>query len=99
MSSDAQKLPVVEKVGYSLGDAGANFVFQTMILFQLNFYTDTMGIAAAKEAGIPYQDDSPEWNCMPRSGINLPITRVILYHYRASVSRHKLCNKPEYMYK
>jgi len=47
MKSDGQKLPVLEKVGYSLGDAGANFVFQTMILFQLNFYTDTVGIAAA----------------------------------------------------
>ena len=47
MKDDAQKLPVLEKIGYSLGDAGANFVFQTMILFQLNFYTDTVGIAAA----------------------------------------------------
>jgi Na+/melibiose symporter-like transporter len=47
MKLDSQKLPVLEKVGYSLGDAGANFVFQTMILFQLNFYTDTVGIAAA----------------------------------------------------
>ena len=47
MKPDAQKLPVLEKIGYSLGDAGANFVFQTMILFQLNFYTDTVGIAAA----------------------------------------------------
>ena len=41
------KLSFVEKAGYSLGDAAANFVFQTMILFQLNFYTDTMGLAAA----------------------------------------------------
>jgi glycoside/pentoside/hexuronide:cation symporter, GPH family len=47
MKSDTLKLPVLEKIGYSLGDAGANFVFQTMILFQLNFYTDTVGIAAA----------------------------------------------------
>jgi GPH family glycoside/pentoside/hexuronide:cation symporter len=47
MNSDTSRLPVLEKVGYSLGDAAANFVFQTMILFQLNFYTDTMGIAAA----------------------------------------------------
>jgi len=47
MKSDTSKLPVLEKIGYSLGDAGANFVFQTMILFQLNFYTDTVGIAAA----------------------------------------------------
>jgi glycoside/pentoside/hexuronide:cation symporter, GPH family len=46
MKADTQKLPVLEKVGYSLGDAAANFVFQTMILFQLNFYTDTVGIAA-----------------------------------------------------
>ena len=46
MDSGTQKLPVLEKIGYSLGDAGANFVFQTMILFQLNFYTDTVGIAA-----------------------------------------------------
>ena len=40
-------LSLGEKVGYSLGDAAANFVFMTMILFQLSFYTDTMGIAAA----------------------------------------------------
>jgi Na+/melibiose symporter-like transporter len=47
MKSDTVKLSVREKIGYSLGDAAANFVFQTMILFQLNFYTDTVGIAAA----------------------------------------------------
>jgi len=41
------KLSFIEKAGYSLGDAAANFVFMTMILFQLNFYTDTMGLAAA----------------------------------------------------
>jgi hypothetical protein len=41
-----QKLSFFEKAGYSLGDGAANFVFQTMILFQLNFYTDTMGIVA-----------------------------------------------------
>ncbi|MGH7619747.1 MAG: MFS transporter [Gemmatimonadaceae bacterium] len=41
------KLSLTEKVGYSLGDAAANFVFMTMILFQLNFYTDTLGISAA----------------------------------------------------
>jgi glycoside/pentoside/hexuronide:cation symporter, GPH family len=42
-----RKLSFLEKAGYSLGDGAANFVFMTMILFQLNFYTDTMGIAAA----------------------------------------------------
>ncbi len=45
--AQSQKLSFVEKAGYSLGDAAANFVFMTMILFQLSFYTDTMGIAAA----------------------------------------------------
>lgn len=38
------KLSVVEKLGYSLGDAAANFVFMTMVLFQANFYTDVMGL-------------------------------------------------------
>ncbi len=47
MEDQTQKLSFLEKTGYSLGDGAANFVFMTMILFQLNFYTDTMGITAA----------------------------------------------------
>ena len=47
MNDQTQKLSFLEKAGYSLGDGAANFVFMTMILFQLNFYTDTMGISAA----------------------------------------------------
>jgi GPH family glycoside/pentoside/hexuronide:cation symporter len=47
MAAETQKLSVVEKCGYSLGDAAANFVFMTMVLFQANFYTDVMGIAVA----------------------------------------------------
>ena len=47
MPARLERLSFVEKAGYSLGDAAANFVFMTMILFQLSFYTDTMGIAAA----------------------------------------------------
>jgi Na+/melibiose symporter-like transporter len=47
MAQRSERLSFVEKAGYSLGDAAANFVFMTMILFQLNFYTDTMGVAAA----------------------------------------------------
>ena len=47
MDDPTQKLSFLEKAGYSLGDGAANFVFMTMILFQLNFYTDTMGITAA----------------------------------------------------
>ena len=42
-----QKLSIGEKIGYSLGDTAANFIFQTMVIFQLAFYTDTFGIAAA----------------------------------------------------
>lgn len=47
MSQDNEKLSVTEKVGYGIGDAAANFIFQTMIIFQLAFYTDTFGITAA----------------------------------------------------
>ena len=47
MTDKRSGLSFVEKAGYSLGDAAANFVFMTMILFQLNFYTDTFGLAAA----------------------------------------------------
>ncbi len=47
MPATTQKLSFAEKAGYSLGDGAANFVFQTMILFQLSFYTDTMGLTAA----------------------------------------------------
>ena len=46
MSDTTQKLSVGEKLGYSCGDAAANFVFMTMVLFQSNFYTDVFGLAA-----------------------------------------------------
>jgi GPH family glycoside/pentoside/hexuronide:cation symporter len=36
-----------EKVGYSLGDAAANLVFQMMMIFQLKFYTDVFGLNGA----------------------------------------------------
>lgn len=41
------RISVTEKIGYGLGDAAANFIFQTMLVFQLAFYTDTFGITAA----------------------------------------------------
>ena len=41
-----QKLSVFEKAGYSCADSAANFVFMTMVLFQLNFYTDVFGLTA-----------------------------------------------------
>jgi Na+/melibiose symporter-like transporter len=46
------KLSFFEKAGYSAADAAANFVFMTMILFQLNFYTDTFGLTASAAAAI-----------------------------------------------
>ncbi len=45
------KLSVREKIGYGFGDGAANFVFQTMLIFQLPFYTDVFGITAVA-AGI-----------------------------------------------
>lgn len=48
----AQKIPLVEKLGYTAADAAANFVFTTMILYQLNFYTDTFGLSASAAAAI-----------------------------------------------
>lgn len=47
MQTATGKLPVREKIGYGFGDAAANFVFQTMLIFQLGFYTDVFGITAA----------------------------------------------------
>src|SRR5690348_682740 len=50
--SSQQKLSFFEKAAYSGGDAAANFVFMTMILFQLNFYTDVFGLTAGAAATI-----------------------------------------------
>jgi Na+/melibiose symporter-like transporter len=47
-----QKLSFIEKAGYSAGDAAANLVFMTMVLFQLNFYTDVFGLSAGAAAAI-----------------------------------------------
>ena len=40
----SQKLSVVEKVGYSLGDLAANLVFQTLVTYLAYFYTDIYGL-------------------------------------------------------
>jgi GPH family glycoside/pentoside/hexuronide:cation symporter len=42
-----QKLSFGEKVGYSLGDASANFVFQIRMFFSFTFYVDVFGMTAA----------------------------------------------------
>jgi Na+/melibiose symporter-like transporter len=48
--NSTQKLTFIEKAGYSCADSGANFVFMTMVLFQLNFYTDVFGLTASAAA-------------------------------------------------
>ena len=42
-----EKISIREKVGFSLGDSAANFIFQSFMLLQLSFYTDSFGISAA----------------------------------------------------
>ena len=50
--SASQKVSMGEKLGYSLGDAAANLVFQMMMIFQLKFYTDVFGLDGAVAGSI-----------------------------------------------
>lgn len=52
MNQPHNRLSFFEKAGYSAADAAANFVFMTMILFQLNFYTDVFGLSASAAAAV-----------------------------------------------
>jgi GPH family glycoside/pentoside/hexuronide:cation symporter len=45
--AESQRLSLLEKVGFSLGDAASNIYFQTLISFGTIFYTDVFGISAA----------------------------------------------------
>jgi Na+/melibiose symporter-like transporter len=47
MQDQTQKLSIVEKVGYSLGDSAANFIFQAVMMFLMFFYTDILGVSGA----------------------------------------------------
>ncbi|NCB06851.1 MAG: MFS transporter [Bacteroidia bacterium] len=44
MNTKSQKLTVLEKIGYSLGDLAANLIFQTLVAFLAFFYTDIYGL-------------------------------------------------------
>lgn len=44
------KLPLYEKVGYAMGDAGANLVWRGALAYLAVFYTDTFGISATAAA-------------------------------------------------
>ncbi len=46
MDSETKNVPIVERVGYALGDTASNLFFQTFILFITIFYTDVFGISA-----------------------------------------------------
>ncbi len=46
MAGSTQRLAVREKLGYAVGDVATNFFFQSMILYQTRFYTDTVGLSA-----------------------------------------------------
>jgi Na+/melibiose symporter-like transporter len=46
MSEGPSRLSLQEKLGYSFGDIATNFFFQSMILYQTRFYTDTVGLSA-----------------------------------------------------
>lgn len=48
MTQTPQKLSVLEKIGYSLGDLAANLIFQTLMTFLAYFYTDVYKIPAGK---------------------------------------------------
>ncbi|MBN1378262.1 MAG: MFS transporter [Gammaproteobacteria bacterium] len=46
MTEQGHRLPLYEKIGYSLGDAAANLVWRGALAFLAVFYTDTFGIPA-----------------------------------------------------
>jgi GPH family glycoside/pentoside/hexuronide:cation symporter len=42
-----QKIGLMEKIGYGLGDGASNLIWMIFIYYQSNFYTDVYGLAAA----------------------------------------------------
>ncbi|MHC0442562.1 MFS transporter [Flavobacterium sp. 3-210] len=46
ISKTSEKLSVIEKIGYGLGDFAANLIFQTLLTFLAFFYTDVYKIPA-----------------------------------------------------
>lgn len=52
MNTGSQKISVLEKIGYSLGDLAANLIFQTLMTFIAFFYTDVYQIPAATASAI-----------------------------------------------
>ena len=57
MAEATQHVPTKEKIGYAMGDIATNFFFQSMILYQTRFYTDTAG--TFRERGQLYVSGPP----------------------------------------
>jgi len=43
---ESERVPVITKIGYALGDFGANFQFQSVSIFLMYYFTDVFGITA-----------------------------------------------------
>ncbi|WP_457808190.1 MFS transporter [Kushneria sp. EE4] len=43
---EAEKIGLLEKIGYGCGDLASNFIWQAMSIFIVYYYTDVIGIAA-----------------------------------------------------
>jgi Na+/melibiose symporter-like transporter len=54
MNSSSQKLSVLEKVGYSLGDLAANLIFQTLVTYLAYYYTDIYGLSPDQASAIMF---------------------------------------------
>lgn len=52
MSTESHRLPFLEKIGYSLGDAAANLVWRGALAFLAVFYTDTYGLETLAVAAL-----------------------------------------------
>lgn len=52
MQATSQKVSVIEKIGYSLGDLAANLIFQTLMTFLAFFYTDVYKIPPGAASAI-----------------------------------------------
>jgi glycoside/pentoside/hexuronide:cation symporter, GPH family len=54
MNNSSQKLSVLEKFGYSLGDLAANLIFQTLVTYLAYYYTDIYGLSPNQSSAIMF---------------------------------------------
>ena len=50
VATTGERLPILEKIGYGLGDTASNILYQAWSFFLAKFYTDVFGIAAKHAA-------------------------------------------------